>query len=176
MRFPESPVMQRLFHLFHCPQLNDPDSGIEVASHLIPYLFHDNTGNSFLDYNGTNVPRSNTAETFSFQATGVGQDALSEGAKPILTRLYAPFVNLLQGDLSTSPPGTTGWNFLMQFDKYSTRSYLAINADKSQPTINWLETMSAGTGWFDQALSESVLEWIAFGGDRDGGYPWWCLE
>lgn len=178
MRFPESPVMQRLFNLFHCEQLNNEKDDIEVAKSLIKYYFEDKNEKTFLDYNGTSVPRSDSGETFDFEATGVSDASLQEGAKTILKDAYQPFVDALEDDLTKDPPGHRGWDLLKQFDKYSTRGYLSTAATTTydQPTINWLETMTAGTGWFDQAFAESVLEWIDFGGDQEKAYDWWCLE
>lgn len=99
---------------------------------------------------------------FEFEETGVDPADLRKGAKAILRdELLADFVPLLLEDLKTG--GDSGWGNLMKYDKHSTRSYLGLVKNFDTNTINWLETVSYGTGWFDQSLAEMVLESIAFG-------------
>ncbi|QRV80262.1 Flavin containing amine oxidoreductase [Ceratobasidium sp. AG-Ba] len=80
-------------------------------------------------------------------------------------------------------------------DTYSTRSYLSIATDqdgypvigdastaarKAYPAdiINWIETTTSGTGWFDRALVETVMEEIAFQFDksRPTDLDWYYVE
>jgi len=53
----------------------------------------------------------------------------------------------------------------MSFDMYSTRAYMSDCLKYSRTSINWMETMTYSTGFYDQALSETVFEDMAFGGD-----------
>ncbi|KAK1535929.1 flavin containing amine oxidoreductase [Colletotrichum paranaense] len=70
------------------------------------------------------------------------------------------------------------WKILMKCDKMSVRQFLRTNgpildlaedgekiphgANMSYNTIQWLETATYGTGWYDQSLTEAVLESIDF--------------
>lgn len=55
----------------------------------------------------------------------------------------------------------------MKYDKHTTRSYLGLEKNLDTNTINWLETVSSGTGGFDRALAEMVLGYIGFGTDEE---------
>ncbi|KAF3023150.1 hypothetical protein E8E14_013967 [Neopestalotiopsis sp. 37M] len=94
------------------------------------------------------------------------------------------------------------WEFMDAADHMSTRQYLALNYvpkkwerflqeyhqkhqhDKDyvkwEPpsynynTIEWLETATYGTGWYDQALSETVLEELDF--HTKEKEKWWCIS
>lgn len=67
----------------------------------------------------------------------------------------------------------TGWEKLMQADKYSTRSYLLEHAEyvdtngkeqKGFPpsVVNWFETMDSATGLYDMAFTESIMDSFDF--------------
>jgi hypothetical protein len=44
-------------------------------------------------------------------------------------------------------------------------------------TIEWLETSTYGTGWYNQALTEIILEELDFNTDEVPGVPsWWCID
>ncbi|KAF4448614.1 hypothetical protein F53441_7989 [Fusarium austroafricanum] len=90
------------------------------------------------------------------------------------------------------------WELLMESDKLSTRQFLAsgdgdrkrqqkIPLDNSGPipegpgfnynTIEWLESATYGTGWYDQSLTECVLEELDFGTPETPGVNyWWCVD
>ncbi|KIO34441.1 hypothetical protein M407DRAFT_16957 [Tulasnella calospora MUT 4182] len=55
------------------------------------------------------------------------------------------------------------WDKLLKFDNYySTRGNMTLVKGIDAVTVDWVETATYGTGWFDKALSELVLEYIAF--------------
>ncbi|KAK2462142.1 hypothetical protein APHAL10511_005840 [Amanita phalloides] len=189
MRFPRIESMRRVFHLFeHCEQVNSGD--IQLKAKLRPFYFVGAANNgTFYDYNGVNIkqtdapnPRGNT-----FNDADVIQDTssapyLNAGVNNITDDVITPFATRLLDDLKTG--GQDGWNYLMKYDKYSTRAYMALAYQPSDellakypqlprsplPTdvINWCETYDKSTGWYDRALSETVLEAIAFGWQPGG--------
>ncbi|KZV68887.1 amine oxidase [Peniophora sp. CONT] len=154
MRFPNSTSMQRAFHLFDHPALNS--NGLALRSKLRPYIFR--TNNSLMSFNDV---------TNASVYTAVGVDA-------IMNDVVRPFATRLLDDLANHT--TTGWEYMKKYDKYSTRAYLSTvyrpsedlglpDASLSVDVIDWLETFNAGTGWFDRALSETILEAVSFGWD-----------
>ncbi|CAG1962599.1 unnamed protein product [Fusarium graminearum] len=98
------------------------------------------------------------------------------------------------------------WELLMKADHMSVRQFLGSGQPhelrkkdtpppqgKSQPfplgpgynfnTIEWLETMTYGTGWYNQSLTECVLEELDFHTDDMDNNPatkdiqyWWCVD
>lgn len=46
--------------------------------------------------------------------------------------------------------------------------------------VNWMETFDNSTGAYDRALTEVVLEAVAFGwkppAETHEGTKWWCIE
>ncbi|KAF8147675.1 flavin-containing amine oxidoreductase-domain containing protein [Crassisporium funariophilum] len=81
----------------------------------------------------------------------------------------------------------TGWNLMMRNDVYSTRAYMCFkyipSASFGLPpdhlstrVVNWCETFDKSTGWYDRALTETVLEAIAFGEAGDKDVDWKCLD
>ncbi|KAF5579664.1 amino-acid oxidase [Fusarium pseudocircinatum] len=95
------------------------------------------------------------------------------------------------------PEATKLWKLLMEADKLSTRQFLASGGDdeekeekKKSPipkgpgynynTIEWLESATYGTGWYDQSLTECVLEELDFATpdpvDGQTTNYWWCID
>ena len=65
----------------------------------------------------------------------------------------------------------SGWNFLLKYgDKHTVRQWFQKLCDYN--TSEWLETFSYGTSWYDEALTELVLETINFSAEAD---QWWCV-
>ncbi|KAG8988954.1 hypothetical protein FRB90_002474 [Tulasnella sp. 427] len=161
MRFPRTDAMNRTFQLFEGKMLNS--DGFSLQDKLIPYNFDND--NAFACYNGQPPIRRRDlklkSSDFEFEEIGVDPTYLVEGADKILwDTLLENFIPPLLQDLKDG--GQAGWENLMKFDNYTTRSYLSLVGKLSTEVINWLETVTFGTGWFDQALSEMVLESIAF--------------
>jgi hypothetical protein len=88
-----------------------------------------------------------------------------------------------------------GWIKLMKYDSYSARSYMTHVYEPSEsflqshpgfpeahlPTVvvNWMESLDKTTGWYDRALTTTILEEMAFGfTTRENADPvkFWCLE
>lgn len=190
MRFPKTAAMQRVFNLFDYAPLNTPD--IDLGSKVIPFIFQNDQ--TFLSYNGVTIQGSPPPPPQDvFKSAEVIQDTSSypyirAGTKAIVDDVIYPFAYGILQDLKL---GTTdGWDYMMLFDKYSTRAYMSITY---QPTaalqlpsgplpsdvVNWCETFDKSTGWYDRALSETVLEAIAFGwqpGPDPPSVDWFCIE
>lgn len=182
MRFPEIPLMKRLFNLFDYLEMKQ-------GAQLIPYYFTNLANNGFLSYN--NIPLrqdslpSPLGDVFQFEQIGVDSSYFNPnaGSKNIVDDVTLPYVNGLVNDLETG--GTTGWDNMMTKDGYTTRSYMALSYTPSAgldipiqclntDTINWCETMDKSTGWYDRGFTETVLESMAFGAGNDNP-DWYCI-
>lgn len=187
MRYPKTNIMTRTFNLFNGKWLNT--NGINIKDKVIQYKFADvpdqggkPKGNTFRMYNGIrkrakDIPA--TGDVFGFaQASGgdVDKDYIEVGASKLLDDAIQPFVGALVSDMEKKPRGEAGLKNLMRFDQYSTRGFLS-DCKKIEPTaINWMETMTYSTGWFDRSLSETVFETLCFGAKGPLDVEWYCLE
>lgn len=96
-----------------------------------------------------------------------------------------PIREALKKDAEQKPPGRSGWDLLMRYDRYSTRGFLGVSHPElryplgipkppyNYDTIEWLETFNGGTSWYDQAHSETVLESIDF--EFNDKTNWYCV-
>ncbi|KAF9486974.1 hypothetical protein BDN71DRAFT_568475 [Pleurotus eryngii] len=172
MRFPDTIIMTRLFHLFRYGPLNTGD--FQLASKLKDYHFKDTKGNNLLYYNDVRKRRNSnpSGDDFLWSDLGVGNDYLQAGVEDIMQDVITPFSDELVRDLDTG--STRGWDQLMEFDTYSTRAYMSTKyipspnlglppRNPSTAVINWCETFDKSTGWYDRSLAETVLEDMAFG-------------
>ncbi|KII90226.1 hypothetical protein PLICRDRAFT_584478 [Plicaturopsis crispa FD-325 SS-3] len=199
MRFPETPIMTRLFKLFNYEKLNTGD--IQVQKKLIPYYFDAKDGNGVYDYNGhrlreDEIPTAQkyNPDPFDIQSLRVDSIYIKIGVKKIYDDVIGPFAELLEKDLESGGKSKEGWKELLKYDSYSTRSFmchayrpspklvaLGLPEGKSLPTnvVNWLETMSMTTSWFDRAFITTILEEMAFGYTTKPNPPevkYWCLD
>ncbi|KAK7421614.1 hypothetical protein QQX98_002081 [Neonectria punicea] len=92
-----------------------------------------------------------------------------------------------QGD---GEQGTKLWKHLMKADNMSVHQFLSSTDNGpdmtrgpgyNYNTIEWLETVTYGTGWYDQALSECVLDELDFATpEQEEGKPkrnfWYCVD
>jgi len=194
MRFPETPIMKRLFDLFKYDKLKAPD-GKQINEKLIEYYFDCRDGNGIQYYNGRRKRKNATSEDADFfraKEVGVGDVYIKVGREKIYGDVIGRFANGLKDDMENG--GDKGWKELMDCDSYSTRSYMShkyrpgdelvaagLPADEGLPTdvVNWMETYSMTTSWFDRALTTTVLEELAFGYDpaKPGYVPRFsCLD
>lgn len=151
MRYPDTPFMKRTFDLMK-------NRGLNIR--LIDYIF----------------TAPNTFHYYPFSPKGYVDDKyLVEGAetivKDMLTPLKAPF---------KERPIDEAIKILMEVDVHSTRSYMALALKPPYPSsaIHWCETMDKSTGWYDRALTETVLESLAFQWTKDDSKDvvWKCIE
>lgn len=186
--------MERVFKLFDYPPLNS--DGIALKAKLRPFYFvGGGNNNTFYSYNGVTVLQNAmpSPDQDPFNAEQVIQDIspdpyIKAGAKAIVDDVIAPFATRLLQDLEDG--GSVGWEYMKSFDQYSTRAYMSLKyipspslglPNKPLPTdvVNWCETFDKSTGWYDRALSETVLEAVAFGwqpGPHPPRTPWFCIE
>lgn len=148
---------------------------------LMPYYYKNKQG--LMYFNGLHATIGEDKFDFNAEALGVAECYRKVGADEICKDfLKDPLKPLLDH------PGSKGWNmFKEEYDKYSTRSYLQFKyrptrlglPDEPMPTavIDWLETFDKSSGWYDRALSETVLEAIAFGVAPGMPAPdWKCID
>ena len=65
----------------------------------------------------------------------------------------------------------SGWDFMLKYgDTHTVRQWFQKLCDYN--TSEWLETFSYGTSWYDEALSELILETINFSAKAK---DWWCV-
>ncbi|OBS26167.1 hypothetical protein FPOA_00109 [Fusarium poae] len=108
-----------------------------------------------------------------------------------------------QQGINHGPRATDLWSLLMKADHMSVRQFLgsgqqwerdmwnALHPNGAGPlpgefplgpgynfnTIEWLETSTYGTGWYNQALTEIILEELDFNTANVPGVPsWWCID
>lgn len=143
MRYPNTPVMKSTFKLFEM---------LEIPT--LPYKRAND--NNWLMFNGVRKRREEiTAETWPqdpFNVKAVNGGNIPDyyaimGPTELLRRTVKPFID----DLVAHPKETLDM-LIKQYDHYSTRSYMAIHMHYPPVVINWIETMTMGTGWFDRAF------------------------
>ncbi|TFK29189.1 hypothetical protein FA15DRAFT_752962 [Coprinopsis marcescibilis] len=155
---------------------------------LLEYFYKNDAG--ILYYNDTRATIG-TAKLTTFRAEelGIREEYLIAGTECICKDFIKPLAEKLLKDLSEG--GHKGWDsFMDKYDKYSTRSYLQFeylpsdhmqskynlpNEHLSTAVINWLETFDKSSGWYDRALTETVLEALAFG-QYGPKIEWRCID
>ncbi|KAK4696357.1 hypothetical protein P7C71_g1551, partial [Lecanoromycetidae sp. Uapishka_2] len=190
MRYPDIGVMKQTFQLFDklgmTKQCNAENA---KKGDLIPYYL--NGENTPLLYNdvqvittlepitikaGKKIKKGPSASTFD--VTGI--EEWYQEAKPgtLVQEFIKPFVDKFavpeaeKGDESAHKRyQKSGWNFLMKYgDAHTVRQWFQKLSDYN--TTEWLETFSYGTSWYDEALTELVLEDINFSAKEK---QWWCV-
>ncbi|EPS35324.1 hypothetical protein H072_11316 [Dactylellina haptotyla CBS 200.50] len=78
------------------------------------------------------------------------------GADKLLRYAFDPFKYLMRYNFHV------GYEVLMKYESFSVREFLTRICKFDFYTINWLETSDAGTGWFDLAFTEAVIESFTF--------------
>jgi hypothetical protein len=159
MRFPDTPFMKRVFHLVRGDPKRDIKPKVDVK--LIKYTLEDE--NTFLCYNSYHYKRSECFGRDPFHTNGLISDsdfklnpeAVKTRIGDILQRFRAPFAepNAQIGKLIES--------LIDKIDKYTMRSFL-LSKDIPSPAITYYETLQYSSGWYDRALTETILEGLAF--------------
>ncbi|KAJ5210465.1 Amine oxidase [Penicillium cf. griseofulvum] len=144
MRFPDIPIMSRVFDLFHRMEVPLKEFHMRERS--------------------TNTKGYDNSKT---------QDSLSAN---LLDQSFGPYKKVMQRDF------VQGFQLLMQADAMSTREYLRGNRNSDFTTIQAAESNTTGTGTFDQAFSESVMDSFdldqpSTGSDESGpGIKWYSVD
>ncbi|EEP80684.1 predicted protein [Uncinocarpus reesii 1704] len=168
MRFPENPVMERVFALFNLlgMEKKDPKQSPPVGS-LIPYYmtcggpnpvepWHYNDITQWGNYSEIHS-QSHDGDPFQINTTKtIPESIFKHSPNDVVKASIKPLRDALKRDALSKPPGREGWDLLMKYDTYSTRQFLGV-----------------GTNWYDQAHSETVLESLDF--DFDSTTNWYCI-
>ncbi|KAF7560122.1 hypothetical protein G7046_g4037 [Stylonectria norvegica] len=205
MRFPNNSVMKRTFQLFDFIGLKKEKGG------LIPYYLDDINNvcpSYFNDIHCTgNVWTKDADDPYKINE-GLPTDGkidpgllkcnpatlVSDALKGLIENTKAKFAALWDeidsAPTKSGPKATELWKHLMEADNMSVRQFLASKDNGPNipegpqynfNTIEWLETATFGTGWYDQSLTECVLEELDFATPPYvPGTPyvdwWWCVE
>ncbi|KLO16478.1 hypothetical protein SCHPADRAFT_995057 [Schizopora paradoxa] len=176
MRFPDNPIMERTFDLFKRLDFTTENGK------LIEYIMSTDT-DTYL-YNNKSAPASalkpeaSGVDTFGFskgKGGTVPQSYFEQGYQHWIDLKIKRLRNLLKDDFEGE-----GWKALMKVDRHSMRSYMSLNADdlsgEMYPTevVNWCETLDVGTGMYDTALSEAVLDSLDF--DYGPNVKWYAVQ
>lgn len=139
MRFPEIPFMDRVFGLFTYLGLEKditPDPPLQT---LIPYIMsaQDAEGNdlNIMFFNNKIL----TGAQFKAQEVAPLYDPFNTGVD--LGNTYGTLINNKIGEFKERlAQGFTpeNWDFLMQMDEYSTRSYMALTEPKYDDSVRLL--------------------------------------
>lgn len=181
MRYPDTNIMTRLFHLFHV-------LGFEKGKQLIPYHF--SCDEAFKLYNGqrhkvgdvkVHSTDPDKVDPFHFgkpNGGDVGEDWIYAGYGQLYEDAIKPFADALLADLKPGAyPPEAGWRRLMRFDQYSTGGYMTQCMKYDGTAINWIETMAlSSASLLSNGLAEIVLDELSFGGADPTKVEWWCIE
>ncbi|KAF9806840.1 hypothetical protein IEO21_08520 [Rhodonia placenta] len=167
MRFPKSDFMKPVFDLFTSLE-------IEKDGLLVPYILSDDEHN-VLYYNGV---RMTVAEAKAAASDDPFKIGLATHSDDYVNAAWRPFIKALKDNVES------GWDMLMDSDKYSARAYM-LNLRKTEgkdgfelkytdEVITTLETLHTSTNMYDSALSESVMRALDFDSD-DSSVQWFCV-
>ncbi|KAG8667982.1 hypothetical protein FPOAC1_012824 [Fusarium poae] len=199
MRFPNNTIMRRTFQLFNYLGMKPGKGG------LIPYYMKDVDGVCPTYFNDVrkvgDVWAEKTDDPFKINSGLEEKDKIPEkylkedpsglieaALDTLIDNTRAEFEAVVDENDENGPKATELWKKLMRTDKLSVRQFLALGEhDKpSGPgfnynTIEWLESATYGTGWYDQSLTECVLEQLDFATPKQKkGEPpinyWWCVD
>ena len=186
----KSGVMKRLGELIDYSKLND-DVDVPLRDTLVNYYYQARDGGTFLYFNDERyqVPAVNpNPPNFNARAMGVESEYISVGVDKIVGDVVTPFARMIMQDLELDTD--RGWDIMKKNDAYSLRAYMSFKYIPSvnlelppmhltTNVINWCETFDKSTGWYDRALTEQVLEALAFarvGAQTFGEVEWKCFE
>jgi hypothetical protein len=124
MRFPDIPFMKPVFDLI----LRNPKSPIAGMLKVIPYVMDNPNNLSF--YNGI-------IKTDAELGSPSPLDPFNTGVNPpdTVSNMVQAAIGGFKAKLKEKP-FVDGWNFLMEFDEYSTRDYIAFVNPKYADPVN----------------------------------------
>ncbi|EGG15895.1 hypothetical protein DFA_09564 [Cavenderia fasciculata] len=184
MRYPEIPIMDRVIGQQHWSLFNKlKQKGHEIKTE--PY--HLSADNNIVYYNGKRIFSQDTLEKDPLFFADKNNGGLGTAVPDVfaeqpysdwLYMVYDRFAKDLEDDFDT------GFEKLMAADSHSTRSYLGnFDAPENlrvkgqatkgypEPVISWCETMDSASGLYDQAFSESIMDYFDF-----SGQTWKCID
>lgn len=187
-------IMKRLGELINYSKLNNLEYHPEptprlpfkapLKSKLIDYHFTSKRQGYFLYFNNQRYQVSQTSHPPDFHAREMGVDSqyIAVGVENIVEDVIGPFAKDLMNDLEQNVH--SGWDNMMKHDAYSLRSFMSFKyipsanlplprTSLSTNVINWCETFDNSTGSYDRALTESVLDALAFASED---VEWKCFN
>ncbi|KAG1869401.1 hypothetical protein DFJ58DRAFT_765921 [Suillus subalutaceus] len=183
-------IMRRLGELINYPKLNEGSSEAPLSSKLIDYHITSKRRGCFLYFNNQRYQVSQTSRPPDFHAREMGVDSqyIAVGVDNIFEDVIQPFAYKLIKDLEQNVH--SGWDNMKKHDAYSVRSFMSFkyipsaslqipHTHLSADVINWCETFYDSTGSFDRALTESVLDalaFVSFESQTLGDVEWKCFE
>ncbi|RSL83216.1 hypothetical protein CEP51_004657 [Fusarium floridanum] len=210
MRFPNNEIMKRTFQLFNFIGLHKGKGGLipyylDDELGACPSYFNDvrHVGNAWSKDKDKDKDIEDPFQINSGlpESGKIPKEFLAQDPAKLVAKALAPYIKETKkefkdvlGEIKGGEGTIQGkaseklWTRLMDADHMSTRQYLGSEKNpentKKQKfnynTIEWLETATYGTGWYDQALSECVLEELDFGTPAQEEYPgvqwWWCID
>lgn len=166
MRFPDIDAMDRTFQLFSEVGIKAPhDPEHPQPGDLIKYYFSDDCVNVPKLYNGIQTT-ANDFNAKEFKITGLPDSIVGADPGKLVSDQIDFWTSLYGRDPKAFWEGLTS-----EIDQFSVRQYLTTKGFDYN-TIEYLETIESGNRWYDQAVSEMVLEAIDF----DHHKPWHCIE
>jgi len=90
----------------------------------------------------------------------VPDDLVHQGAGNIIKGIVEKFGNNFN---DTKKPFAESWHELAKYDHFSMRGYLMTIEGYDEATIDWLETNTSGTGLFDCAFVQTIMDFLDFG-------------
>ncbi|KAJ7495560.1 flavin-containing amine oxidoreductase-domain containing protein [Mycena latifolia] len=168
MRYPEIKFMQPVFDLF---------TKLKMDNLLIPYYLEDAAGNNVNYFNGIRIPNKDLPSQY--------KDGNYGPFKTGIPGLYASPQTMMDDQIKEYKDAlvqnwSKGWERLMKVDGWSTRGYLAYEGTGgekwSSDVINYMETMQTGTGLWNSAFSETVMDSLDFDYPSDTPVKWWCIQ
>jgi monoamine oxidase len=170
MRFPNIPVMQRVFKLFTKLKIPLTPYFLDFGSIKCPSRFNDRlvVDGDPAAFDPYHVSTSNGGS--------VPDPTIQKGADEILNEAFGPYKAALKENFDE------GFVKLIGQDKFSTRQYLRDSPDMPIKydffSIQWMETQDTSTGNFDQAFSESVIDSFDFDFPVPKGdhVNWFCID
>eukprot|EP00475_Leptophrys_vorax_P035814 TRINITY_DN5953_c0_g1_i2.p1 TRINITY_DN5953_c0_g1~~TRINITY_DN5953_c0_g1_i2.p1 ORF type:complete len:867 (-),score=210.06 TRINITY_DN5953_c0_g1_i2:68-2668(-) len=198
MRFPKIKIMDRLLgDKPNClVKFLSIQTGIDLK--MTPYYLSSTSPDGISDpvgnplyYNGiygTSKDEEKDPDHFKFSTGGdinegaaeiIPMELIKKGSGAILDEIYLPFKQKFRNNFKT------GHEYLRNFDHHSTRSYISQqhhfdgmkccgDEQTKMRVAHWLETRDSGTGLYDMAFSESVIDSYTFDAEED--VDWVCFE
>ncbi|KIJ46262.1 hypothetical protein M422DRAFT_778531 [Sphaerobolus stellatus SS14] len=180
MRYPDIDFMKRTFKLV---------DGLNLRNKLLEVIMGND--NAFVHFNGIRAtrkqysanwaPGATPLDTFKVAKTASNPDGyipeeyILKGHK----KLYDDAIKPLKEPFATSS-FQDAYKNLLEFDKYSVKSYLSIKMGYPDSVIRWIETMEWRTGMFDAGLLDTVLADLAFDDPRNRAQgketKWYCFD
>ncbi|KAL2286647.1 hypothetical protein FJTKL_06647 [Diaporthe vaccinii] len=201
MRFPKNNVMERTFRLFKMLGIEEGKLGDRKEPRdppkLVPYYMKDKEQPSY--FNGIRRVRDpwEMADPDPFDLNkGVAEcdqiPAHLLGVDPavLFEKAIAEYLKMVREGLDkevTPEEEKAFYHKLMLSDRMSARQYLLSTSNPggnpdgpgyNYSTIEWIETATFGTGWYDQSLTEAVLESLDFNTPKEPKEEekWWCVD